>query len=154
MNVLWSQNITDLVEIPEHVDLTKEQLMSHRPFTNWWSTVSASMDLQRNDRTHRFHDRAQRYSLKSIVIQSVDWWGSRIGFLKMNTTFASEANPKGLPGTIFMRGGSVAVLMIIRPDDDEDERWVIMTQQPRMPAASFRFYGKCLYVLSTLQGRG
>lgn len=41
--------------------------------------------------------------------------------------------------TVFLRGGSVAILMILRPSDKRDERWVILTEQPRVPACSLRF---------------
>jgi ADP-sugar diphosphatase len=54
---------------------------------------------------------------------------------------AEAKNEKGdsLPGIAFLRGGSVAILMILRPNDSKTERWVIMTEQPRIPAGSLRF---------------
>lgn len=41
--------------------------------------------------------------------------------------------------TVFLRGGSVAILMILRPIDQLQEQWVILTEQPRVPACSLRF---------------
>jgi 8-oxo-dGTP pyrophosphatase MutT (NUDIX family) len=46
---------------------------------------------------------------------------------------------ESLPGVAFLRGGSVAILMILRPSDSKDERWVIMTEQRRIPAGSLTF---------------
>lgn len=39
----------------------------------------------------------------------------------------------------FYEGGSVTVLMILRPFDAPDERYVVMTEQPRPAAGSLRF---------------
>ena len=47
--------------------------------------------------------------------------------------------PRRLPGVAFLRGGSVAMLIILRPRDSRDERLVILTEQPRLPAGSLAF---------------
>jgi ADP-sugar diphosphatase len=44
-----------------------------------------------------------------------------------------------LLGKIFMRGGSLAVLVIFRPIGSHEERWVLMTEQPRIAAGSLSF---------------
>ncbi|KAH8732830.1 hypothetical protein GQ44DRAFT_601047 [Phaeosphaeriaceae sp. PMI808] len=44
-----------------------------------------------------------------------------------------------LDRVIFLRGGSVAILMILRPKDSRDERYVILTEQPRIGACSTAF---------------
>lgn len=41
--------------------------------------------------------------------------------------------------SVFLRGGSVAILMILRPAMKRQEQWVILTEQPRVPACSLRF---------------
>lgn len=124
------------VKLPSN--LSFEELMSYRPFIDWLGTMRQSIELQERDPQHTFHEPANRFSLRSIIVQSVDWFGKRIGFLKMETVVQNEKEEK-LPGVVFMRGGSVAILMIIRPDYDEDQRLVIMTQQPRIPAGSLSF---------------
>lgn len=84
------------------------------------------------------------YTLRSIAIQSVDWFGKRIGFLKLKAVIRNRAGKddpkKDLPGIAFLRGGSVAMLMILRPKDSRDERLVVMTEQPRVPAGSLAFW--------------
>jgi len=44
-----------------------------------------------------------------------------------------------LTNVVFLRGGAVAVLIILRPSDSPDERYVVMTEQPRIPAGSLNF---------------
>lgn len=127
------------VEVKLPSNLTSDQLMAYKPFNNWLSTLSQSFQLQQ-DRNHVFHSKEERYSLRSIVVDTVDWFGPRIGFLKMRTEIRNESNPRPLDGVVFMRGGSVAVLMVLRLQGNEDERYVIMTQQPRVPAGSLAFF--------------
>lgn len=138
------------VTIPDHVSLTQDQLLNYIPFKEWLKTTGKTLDLQETDKDHRFHKEKKRFRLRSILIESVNWWGPRIGFIKMDTTITNGESDRALPGTIFMRGGSVAVLIIIIPDDDiasddeddeeKDQRLVVMTQQPRVPAGSLSFY--------------
>ncbi|KAF8248088.1 hypothetical protein K440DRAFT_626687 [Wilcoxina mikolae CBS 423.85] len=115
-------------------NLARDQLLSHPPFTSWLSTLSHSLSLQSNPK-HSFHD--SPYSLHSLNVQSVDFFGSRIGFLKFS---AHIENPSGekIPGTVFLRGGSVAILLILEGEEGGDE-WVVLTVQPRIPAASLEF---------------
>lgn len=126
-----------IVKLPKN--LSSDELMSYTPFKNWLSTLHQSLQLQHDDTTHAFHDPPTRFRLVQITVQSVDRFGENIGFMKMATLVQNDQNEK-LPGIVFMRGGSVAILMIIRPLDDEEERFVIMTQQPRIPAGSLSFF--------------
>lgn len=41
--------------------------------------------------------------------------------------------------SVFLRGGSVGILIILRPTTKRQEQWVILTEQPRVPACSLRF---------------
>jgi ADP-sugar diphosphatase len=57
-----------------------------------------------------------------------------------------NARDEHLPGSIFLRGPSVAMLVLLVPDDVEagsaqegEERRVILTVQPRVPAGSLGF---------------
>ncbi|KUJ09350.1 uncharacterized protein LY89DRAFT_657698 [Mollisia scopiformis] len=124
----------------------KQMLGTYEPFVEWVQQLKKSLDLQRKEeddpeKRHPFHD--DPYELKSIHIQAVDFFGSRIGFLKYKAIIQNKKGNKGkpmqLPGSIFMRGGSVGMLMILRPKDTSDEKWVIMTEQARIPAGSLSF---------------
>ncbi|KAF2014863.1 NUDIX family hydrolase [Aaosphaeria arxii CBS 175.79] len=124
----------DSVEVTLTRDIKEEQLQNWAPFKNWKSTLRTNLEAQADPK--HVHN-LDPYSLQSITIQSVDWFGNRIGFIKL---YAEIQNSKtDLPGIAFLRGGSVAVLMVLRPEGTKDERYVIMTEQPRIPAGSLRF---------------
>jgi ADP-sugar diphosphatase len=88
--------------------LSKEQLLSFPPFKTWLSSIQHSL-LTQKDPVHTFYDAP--YQLRKIDVQAVDFFGKgRIGFLKLQT---KVINDKGetLPGAVFMRGGSVGMLV-------------------------------------------
>jgi ADP-sugar diphosphatase len=132
----------DVRILTNHV--TEEQLMSWSPFTNWAKTLKESLEMQtqldHTEEKHPFHEFP--YTVRSVDIQAVDWFGKKLGFVKLTAKIQNEATPKPqtLPGAVFLRGGSVAMLMILRPSDSNSERWVVMTDQPRIPAGSLRFW--------------
>ncbi|RDL34349.1 uncharacterized protein BP5553_07477 [Venustampulla echinocandica] len=117
-------------------DITKEQLLGFPAFKTWAKTIKSSLALQYTEAEHPFKN--DPYTLWSVTVQSVDYFGgTRIGFVKMS---ADVRNKEGyLPGIAFLRGGSVGMLMILRPSDYKNERWVVMTEQARIPAGSLRF---------------
>ncbi|RYP73876.1 hypothetical protein DL771_003318 [Monosporascus sp. 5C6A] len=108
--------------------------------------------LQRSVGAHPFH--TDPYALRRITVQSYDLFGSgskRLGFLKLRAEVANAAG-ETLPGSVFLRGPSVAMLVVLIPDDaetetgpgrkmggDEEERYVLLTVQPRIPAGSLAF---------------
>ncbi|TGZ82712.1 hypothetical protein EX30DRAFT_354101 [Ascodesmis nigricans] len=112
-------------------DLSVDKLHSFHPFTSWLSTLESNLNSQRTDSSHPFA--SDPYSLRSITIQSVDFFGSRIGFLKLKADVRNSQNSH-LPGSIFLRGSSVAILLIPELEESPDEKWVMLTVQPRIPA--------------------
>lgn len=119
-------------------DLTEEQLLSFRPFKTWLSTLEKTFALQ-SDSSHTFHD--SPYTLRSITVQAVDFFGGkRIGFLKFKADVINQ-DGESIPGALFMRGGSVAMLIILRCEDEavKGKEYVILTVQPRVPAGSLGF---------------
>lgn len=105
---------------------------------------------------HAFH--GNPYALYSIVIQSFDMFGNKLGFLKLIAEVSNEAGER-LPGSVFLRGPSVAMLIVLVPYDVvvepgnrssgntggskkivSNERFVILTVQPRVPAGSLEFF--------------
>ena len=128
----------DSVEVTLTNNITKEQLLSFAAFRDWKTTLRKNIDLQTTDPNHPF--REDPYTLRSIEIQSVDWFGpKKIGFVKLKAEIQNSIPKNALPGVAFLRGGSVAVLMIIRPKGVTDERYVVLTEQPRVPAGSLQF---------------
>jgi ADP-sugar diphosphatase len=119
-------------------ELSKDQLLTFPAFKTWLSTLKSSLDLQRQD-SHPFH--LVPYTLCSITIQSCDFFGGgRLRFVKLRAE-VSNCDGEKLPGGVFLRGGSVAMLLVLQPEDakDESEEYVIVTVQPRIPAGSLAF---------------
>ncbi|TVY15250.1 Nudix hydrolase 14-like protein [Lachnellula arida] len=78
---------------------------------------------------------------KEQLLAHLDWFGpKRIGFVKFLADVRNEQNEDDyLPGIVFLRGGSVAILMILQPTGSEHERYVVMVDQARIPAATLSF---------------
>ncbi|KAL8668013.1 MAG: hypothetical protein Q9168_007118 [Polycauliona sp. 1 TL-2023] len=117
--------------------LEQEQLLSFPAFKTWISTLQHSLSLQQ-DSSHTFNPAP--YRLRQIDVQSVDFFGGkRLGFVKLKADISNDHGEK-LPGSVFLRGGSVAMMLILQPDDvpenTENEKQVILTVQPRIPAGS------------------
>jgi 8-oxo-dGTP pyrophosphatase MutT (NUDIX family) len=124
--------------------LTKEKVLGFTAFQNWIATLQTSLQRQ-NFTTHPFAE--DPYFLRWIKIQAFDEFPvngvRRILFIKLFAEVTTDDNDSGknefLPGVVFLRGGSVAILMIVRPTDAPLERYVIMTEQARIAAGSLSF---------------
>lgn len=151
----WQQSLP--ISLPD--SLPRERLLAHGPFRAWLATLHRSLALQHSQAGHAFAE--SPYALERIEVQSVDYFGgARIGFVKF---VAHVANARGetVPGTVFLRGPSVAVLVILHLEQDEEEsggrgggreaeaaggesvqagqEWAVLTVQPRIPAGSLQF---------------
>lgn len=89
-------------------DLLQDDLLQFPAFKVWISTVQRSLERQQHPK-HEFHK--DPYVLKKIDIQSVDRFkGGRLGFVKLRAD-VSNSQGEGLPGSVFLRGGSVGMLV-------------------------------------------
>lgn len=88
--------------------LRQDQLLSFPAFKTWLSTLQHSLATQKQ-KSHTFYEAP--YQLRRIDIQHVDFFGEeRIGFLKLNADVSNDKGEK-LPGSVFLRGGSVAMMV-------------------------------------------
>jgi ADP-sugar diphosphatase len=129
---------TPAVPVKLTEELSRDQLLAFPAFKTWLSTLKSSLDLQKQD-SHSFH--SAPYTLRNITIQSCDFFsGGRLGFVKLRAEVSNDAGEK-LPGSVFLRGSSVAMLLVLQPEDAKDtpEEYVILTVQPRIPAGSLAF---------------
>ena len=105
--------LTDISpEVPVHLteDLERDQLLSFPAFKNWISTLQHSLSLQKK-KDHPFN--AVPYRLRNIQIQSADFFGgSRLGFVKLKAEVSNDQG-ESLPGTVFLRGGSVGMMVML-----------------------------------------
>ena len=93
-------------------DISQEQLLSFPAFKTWIETLQGSLRLQ-SMKSHSFH--SAPYVLRKIDVQAVDFFGreKRLGFVKLAVDISTDDGEK-LPGSVFLRGGSVA-MMVIHP---------------------------------------
>ncbi|KAF1990941.1 ADP-sugar diphosphatase [Aulographum hederae CBS 113979] len=113
------------------------RLLSFPAFKNWISTLQHSLSTQQS-REHTFHP--SPYKLRKIDVQAVDYFGGdRLGFVKLKADISNDDGER-LPGSVFLRGGSVGLMVILQPDDiplnTEKEKHILLTIQPRIPAGS------------------
>ena len=105
-------NLPD-VSPPTPVNLTaglaKDQLLAFPAFKTWLSSLQHSLSLQRTNRHHTFHE--SPYQLRRIDVQAVDFFGGgRVGFVKLKAEVSND-DSESLPGSVFLRGGSVAMMV-------------------------------------------
>ncbi|TPX62866.1 hypothetical protein PhCBS80983_g00128 [Powellomyces hirtus] len=87
---------------------------------------------------------ASRVAIRGIEVTDVDEFGSgKVGFVKFraDVNWSDEAGGR-IPGVVFSRGGSVALLVLVKPKDDgkaEEEERVVLVVQPRIPIAVLEF---------------
>ncbi len=123
-----AKSIMDVEEssVPVYVEgtaagLTESQLLSFKPFTAWVDGMNPELYVE------------------SITVTDVHWFGPRIGFMtiKSVTRLMGEHGTCGrlgqpgppLPGIAFLRGGSVAMLVVLRC---EGRKYVLLVKQPRV----------------------
>lgn len=91
-------------------ELSKEALSQFPAFRVWFAALQRSLSRQQ-DSSHEFH--SDPYVLRKIDVQSVDFFkGGRLGFVKLKADVSNAAG-ESLPGSVFLRGGSVAMLVSI-----------------------------------------
>ncbi|PMD31211.1 NUDIX family hydrolase-like protein [Hyaloscypha variabilis F] len=119
--------------------LSEEELLQFPAFKNWLQTLKSNLALQSNP-SHEYHK--SPYALRDIKIQAIDRFGKRIGFLKLVATI-TNAEGDFLPGSMFLRGASVGMMILLQPDDlpadSQDEKHVLLTVQSRIPAGGLKF---------------
>lgn len=80
-----------------------------------------------------------RFNVRSIEFQSVDLANHsrnpQVRFIKFKAEVV-DAYGRPFAGVVFMRGGSVAILVILECEGDE---YTVLTLQPRFPTGNFAF---------------
>lgn len=75
--------------------------------------------------------------VNSIHFQSLDKFGNkRVGFLKFKADIVRADTNSRVPGIVFMRGGAVAVLVVI---NCKGKKYTIVAKQSRVPIGAFEF---------------
>lgn len=123
------------VKLTEDLDL--DALLKFKAFNDWQERLKDNLRKQKQP-GHTFE--SHPWSLREIHIHHVAMFATgKIGFMTIEAKLARDEEPRQLDRVVFLRGGSVAMLMILRPKDSRNERYVIMTEQPRIGAYSLAF---------------
>ncbi|RAL02090.1 putative NUDIX family hydrolase [Aspergillus ibericus CBS 121593] len=135
-----NQDVSPPLHVSCAAELSREDLLRFPAFRVWLTTLQRSLSRQQHP-SHEFSK--DPYVLHKIDIQAVDYFGGgRLGFLKLKAD-VSNGNGETLPGSVFLRGGSVGILLILQPDDVphsvEEEKRAVLTIQPRIPSGSLAF---------------
>ncbi|KAI7731055.1 hypothetical protein M8C21_014422 [Ambrosia artemisiifolia] len=69
-------------------------------------------------------------SLSHVLIQGVDMFGKRVGFLKFKADVIDKETGQKVPGIVFARGPAVAVLILL---ESEGKTYTVLTEQVRVP---------------------
>ncbi|CAG8462914.1 6339_t:CDS:10 [Ambispora gerdemannii] len=115
-----------------HGDIDIPAVLRFPPFVDWVNALSKE--------TH--DDLEKELEVKKVEIQNVDYFGPKLGFIKFKIDARLKENGKNIPGIVFMRGGSVAVLLILRSKENDGSivsEHVVLTVQPRIAVPSFGF---------------
>ncbi|KAL6861586.1 hypothetical protein ACP4OV_017286 [Aristida adscensionis] len=75
-----------------------------------------------------------RLNLTRVLIQGVDMFGKRVGFLKFKADIVDEETKTKVPGIVFARGPAVAVLILL---ESKGETYAVLTEQVRVPVGKF-----------------
>ncbi|KAF2735987.1 NUDIX domain-containing protein [Polyplosphaeria fusca] len=123
--------------VPEN--LTPEQLTNFVPFQDWKRSLHHALSLQSRHPDHPFNKHPWR--LEAIQVQSVVWFTeTRLGFVMLQAVVKNDKEgAMPLPGTVFLRGNSVAVLIILELDNEARDKYVLLAVQPRIAAGSLAF---------------
>jgi hypothetical protein len=62
----------------------------------------------------------KEFIVKKILIQSVDMFGSRMGFVKFKGD-VTDKEGRVIPSIVFMRGASVGMLIVITCEEDKKQ---------------------------------
>ena len=94
-----------------------ETILADKLFTSWCDSME------------------DQFEVRGVHLQSVDFFGPRIGFLKIKADVTNKSG-QFCPGICFLRGGAVGVLVILTQQEDGQE-FTVLTVQPRTPTGKF-----------------
>jgi hypothetical protein len=135
-------NLPLTLTAPEFLSLFSSPTHPNSAYTfpalqNWFARTLANFALQ-DDGAHPFHKHP--YKMRELDVQAVDWfWRGRagsedkLGFMKIQARIETDAyihdgeekaRADWLPGALFLRGGSVAVLVSC----SRDVRWAELSR--------------------------
>lgn len=148
--VNWENRWPVNVQVLEGAQLTHQELEKFPPFRPWFDKLCQSLDQENSkikgtntDTTKGSNHKTQAanamYQFRQMEIQSVDKFGNgKIGFIKLKSHVV-HPNGKELPGIIVLRGGTVAILVVLEVENKpapQKDKYVVLIEQPRIAAST------------------
>lgn len=112
-----------VVEFSDHLaldDKSKQKVLNSLKFKQWYEKSVKQLDSE--------------FEIKRIQVVDVDFFGPNVGFLKINCDVSR--NGSFVPGISFIRGGSVAVLVLVKVPELK-QNYFLMTKQFRFPVGRY-----------------
>ncbi|KAI9470057.1 MAG: hypothetical protein EXX96DRAFT_390078 [Benjaminiella poitrasii] len=104
-----------------------DQVLAFQPFKDWLHGFDEQQQARQGE-----------MNVESIEIQNIDYFKSdKIGFVKFKANVTFKETGKSAPGIVFMRGGAVSMMIILKSENEKDK--VILTLQPRIPVPHLAF---------------
>ncbi|KAK9461719.1 uncharacterized protein V1516DRAFT_622351 [Lipomyces oligophaga] len=138
------------ISIAEHLSLQPDQVTGFLPFQSWFDRLQDSLSATPVKGGTKVEGTTPEsfYRLKSIKVTDADYFGkaqAKLGFLKINALVENDQG-QSLPGIVFLRGSSAAMLVLVYPSDnpkandpadyDDKNAMVVLTIQPRVAGAT------------------
>ncbi|MED6133971.1 Nudix hydrolase 14, chloroplastic [Stylosanthes scabra] len=133
MSTSDSPNLTHTITLPnnnsEPVRILAQPGVSSSDF---WNAIDSSLFKQwlHNLQSETGILADGTLALKQVLIQGVDMFGKRIGFLKFKADIYDKETGNKVPGIVFARGPAVTVLILLESDG---ETYAVLTEQARVP---------------------
>lgn len=134
MSAESSPKLTHFINLPSHpaepVQIVAAPGVSASEFRN---AIESSLFQQwlKNIQTESGILANGTMALKQVLIQGVDMFGKRVGFLKFKADVLDKKTGTKVPGIVFARGPAVAVLILL---ESEGKTYAVVTEQVRVPA--------------------
>jgi len=135
----WRRCIDENTDIRNHqkMQIIKNSVVQWKILNDWYNGLDPLYAIKKK--------KSESDRNWGIMIQSIDFFGSNIGFIKFQAfVYNRESLDNGRtleqslsPGICFMRSAAVALLMVLI--DENGDKYTILTRQSRVPAGIARF---------------
>ena len=113
------------VEFDQHLALdekSKQKVLNSLKFRDWRENAEKIATSE--------------VDVKRIRVVDVDFFGPNVGFLKINCDVFRKSDGSFVPGISFIRGGSVAILVLVKVPELK-QNYFLMTEQIRFPVGRY-----------------
>ncbi|KAF9416604.1 hypothetical protein BGZ94_010171 [Podila epigama] len=121
--------------VASNSNINIQQVAEFKPLKDWANNLAKEEEATKDDPSKLL------IKVKEVTVKNVDYFGPRVGFVNLAVDAELTESGQKPPGLIFMRGGAVAVLVVLKSKDPSGKvsEHVILTKQARLSIPSFDF---------------